>query len=437
MYTVLVADDQERICNGLAGLIGQFLDLKLIGAYRNGTDVLNAIKRQTPDILITDIHMPGADGLEICQCVRAHSDATQIILISGYKKFEYARDAIRYNVRSYLVKPYALELLLDAIRDAVRILNARQTHARSLTEVYFIKRERAKSCLTRVFSGQGGEDAMGECPVLAQTTPAKACRVTEITLDGGAGLQELEFDSFRLSSFLADDRTLVLFYKDVADKKNYIADCEKGEKMAGRTLRFRALPDMTFAEWTTFCKIRRLALLFVQALKNMDVNGFISQYRKELQGISQPEEFFRIAADQIGSQPLRDFTACSTDGIENNLLAFYDVYLSDSGNMLANICNYIKQSLSSPQLSVENIADHFKISRSYISGWFVKKTGETLTDYINTVRIEKAQKLLIEQPNLTHEAIARAVGYNSLSYFYRIFKKRLHITPLQFQKKVK
>lgn len=437
MYTVLVADDQERICNGLAGLIEQFFDLRLVGAYRNGTDVINCLKAQTPDIVITDIHMPGADGLEICRQVRAQSSATQIILISGYKKFEYARDAIRYNVHSYLVKPYAMELLIDAIQDAVRILDARRTEARSLTEVYFIKREQTKHCLAEIVAGRGGEEALGACLVLAQTTRAADCRVAEITLTADADPQELEFDSFHLSSFLIERRTLVLFYRDADYKNSYITDCEKSEKMAGRALHFRALLDMTFTAWVDFCKTRWLAHAFAQAVKHVDVNGFIALHKEQLQALACPAQFFEVAAACIGSKPLSAFALREADGIQANLLAFYDTYLTHTGNMLNNIQNYIQQSYSDPQLSVEQIANHFKISRSYISGQFVKKQGETLTDYINAVRIEKAKILLAEQPNLTHEAIARMVGYNSLSYFYRIFKKRLHITPLQFQKKVK
>ncbi len=123
MYSIMIADDQKAICESLLDFLKhEFPSLYCLGAYYNGSDLYNALKEQIPDILITDIRMPGCSGLEICKYIRQHSKTTQIILISGYQEFEYARTALEYQVLQYLVKPYSSKKLFCALQHAISSL---------------------------------------------------------------------------------------------------------------------------------------------------------------------------------------------------------------------------------------------------------------------------------------------------------------------------
>ncbi len=120
MYSIMIADDQKAICDSLLSFLKhEFPSLYCLGTYYNGNDLFHALTEQLPDILITDIRMPGRSGLEICQYIRGHSKTTQIILISGYQEFEYARTALEYQVLQYLVKPYSTKKLFRAIQYAI------------------------------------------------------------------------------------------------------------------------------------------------------------------------------------------------------------------------------------------------------------------------------------------------------------------------------
>ena len=103
---VIIADDEEKICQLISKLIDwHAYDMTVVAAVHSGTEALDAIGKYRPDIVVTDIRMPGCDGLEMIKQAKEINSETEFIIISGYRHFEYARNAIRYGVKDYLLKP--------------------------------------------------------------------------------------------------------------------------------------------------------------------------------------------------------------------------------------------------------------------------------------------------------------------------------------------
>lgn len=107
MLKVLIVDDEANICLLIKNLIDwQGLGLEYIGDAHNGHSALAAIHNDKPDIVITDIKMPGMDGMELVKAASAlYGNAISFIIISGYKSFDYAYEAIKYGVVDFLLKP--------------------------------------------------------------------------------------------------------------------------------------------------------------------------------------------------------------------------------------------------------------------------------------------------------------------------------------------
>ncbi|MNC04097.1 putative response regulatory protein [compost metagenome] len=107
MYKVVLADDETIALEGLRTLTDwEELGFEICGACENGEEALTAVAECSPDLVITDIRMPGIDGLELIQRVRQlEMEQPVFIVLSGYGEFEYARTALRYGVRHYLLKP--------------------------------------------------------------------------------------------------------------------------------------------------------------------------------------------------------------------------------------------------------------------------------------------------------------------------------------------
>lgn len=113
---VIIADDEDKICQLIYRLVdwGQ-LDMQVEAIVHNGIEALEAIRKYHPDIVITDIRMPGYDGLEMIRRAREIYDDIDIIIISGYRHFEYAQNAIRYGVKEYLLKPIKKTEMTDTL----------------------------------------------------------------------------------------------------------------------------------------------------------------------------------------------------------------------------------------------------------------------------------------------------------------------------------
>ena len=103
---VVIADDEVRICQLIQALIDwDSMGMKVVGIAHNGEEACEMVRQTQPDILITDIRMPGCSGLELVKRVKELDSALEVIIISGYAHFEYAQQAISYGVGHYLLKP--------------------------------------------------------------------------------------------------------------------------------------------------------------------------------------------------------------------------------------------------------------------------------------------------------------------------------------------
>ena len=125
---VVIADDNLKMCTGIKKIItDKFPQFTVEGTFEDGESLMEYLDNHIPDLLITDICMPGFDGLEACRKLREKSASANIILITGYKNFEYAKQAIRYKVHDLLVKPFSSDQLIEAIISAVNDFNSDST----------------------------------------------------------------------------------------------------------------------------------------------------------------------------------------------------------------------------------------------------------------------------------------------------------------------
>lgn len=105
MWKVVAADDEGYIREALQKLINwEKMDCSLESVVSDGQELLEKIRGEMPDIVITDIQMPGVDGLEVCKYVYETCPETQVIILTAYSDFEYAKRAIKYSVCEYVLK---------------------------------------------------------------------------------------------------------------------------------------------------------------------------------------------------------------------------------------------------------------------------------------------------------------------------------------------
>lgn len=117
MITLLIVDDEVMVRKGLSKEFDwQTNGITIIGEAANGKDGLSLALSNHPDIVITDIRMPGGDGLHMATKIREQLPVTSIIFLSGYSDFEYARSAIELGAVDYLLKPVIITELQTVIK---------------------------------------------------------------------------------------------------------------------------------------------------------------------------------------------------------------------------------------------------------------------------------------------------------------------------------
>lgn len=117
MLTVFIVDDEKLIRDGMKKLLKWEENGFVIGGEAaNGRDALSAILSSTPDIVLTDLRMPAMDGLALTAALREQTPSVEVVIITGYDEFEYAKEAVRNGVFDYLLKPVSQAELLETMQ---------------------------------------------------------------------------------------------------------------------------------------------------------------------------------------------------------------------------------------------------------------------------------------------------------------------------------
>lgn len=116
MFRLVVIDDEYIVVEGIKAIIEKKkMNCEVVGSANDGVTGLRVIQEQRPDMVITDIRMPGMDGLSLIETVKEEFPDILFIVISGFTEFEYARRALHLGVKSYIDKPVTIEKIQEAI----------------------------------------------------------------------------------------------------------------------------------------------------------------------------------------------------------------------------------------------------------------------------------------------------------------------------------
>lgn len=110
--------------------------------------------------------------------------------------------------------------------------------------------------------------------------------------------------------------------------------------------------------------------------------------------------------------------------------------VSENNCSIEKIEEGIRENLLDVNLSVASLAEFLKITPSYLSRFFKRKTGKGVLEYIHECRVEKAKEIMLQNPDVKAKEVAEAVGFANLATFIRVFKKREGITPGQFREEM-
>ena len=493
MYTVYIADDEGKVIHGLINRVHwDTLDASVIGYARDGLEAAERIEELNPDIVITDILMPGLTGLQLMDRLKGKCDAV-FIIFSAYSEFEYAREALQMDAIDYLIKPVNISEIEATIKKAIEkfrsnklsrfdseeesllqdILNgnmqATQDRIFRQYESFFMIQlklnvpcntdaiiERIRTWLVmegNLFLSQSGPRLT---LLIAQTNALSTSNARKKIINNLKTLQTEYENSFYWglgcivdtpenlpTSLLAAEEmfeycafSLSQLDNDPAPESSLSVPIDLKE--AESLLLLTGDPSSAYAVLT---KVKETIQMQNNSANDMKAQIIDFVYRLRTQFEATYEEIDDTSLDwnrRIISPLLAASNLDLMFEILQDFISFlYEYAASCTGshrqrNHVARIRQYILEHLEC-SINLNDLAAEINRNPSYISYIFKQETGQNLFDYITQERIRHAKHLL-KNTDLRILDIARACGYEDQSYFSQVFRKHTGVTAGEFRK---
>ncbi|GGG03418.1 response regulator [Paenibacillus aceti] len=443
MYRLLIVDDEPVIVNGLVLLFqdNSELELEVCKAY-SAKEALEMAQKMKLDILVSDIRMPQISGLQLVDEITYYWPHCRSIFLTGYSEFEYVHEALRKNVDNYILKTEGIELIFEAVKQAIAKLdeeNQRRILDERARRHFEIAAPLLKTELLRRMTD--GEDLSH---LLLQPRYEEVC--LQISLEQSA------FFMIGRMTLNEADRGHELRQAVQRTFLNYLPSSIKCE--------CSVINDDTLL-WLLQPEVELLGRFQANASTELHWNG-ITQYMKGILELVQNEGeellgvhvSFGISANLQGSW---DRAGQQYEQLQNMLKAraalgqtmiIADLEKADPdeeklyehGRMeqdearifvIDQIQRYVIENLSG-DVSLTAIAEEVHFNPSYLSRYYKQATGHNLLEYIQTKRLEGAIHLM-QDTNLKLNEIAARVGFDSHSYFTTFFKKKMGVTPQEYR----
>ena len=126
-YRIVIVDDKKVIVESFAKFVEKEIEgFSVVGCFRDGGEVIDFINKNPVDVIITDVRMHNVSGIDIAKYVSENNMGIEVVIVSAYKSFEYAKQAMEYGVKNYLVKPTSPDELENVLKKIKLLLDSRK-----------------------------------------------------------------------------------------------------------------------------------------------------------------------------------------------------------------------------------------------------------------------------------------------------------------------
>src|SRR5665647_753656 len=120
MIKILIVDDEKIERDALQKIIEKGIEgIQVVGQAENGNQAIELANLLMPDLILMDIQMPGVNGLDAIKQIKEQQPMIKYIMVTAYDTFEFARQALRYEVRDYLLKPSKAQIIVETVQKVV------------------------------------------------------------------------------------------------------------------------------------------------------------------------------------------------------------------------------------------------------------------------------------------------------------------------------
>ena len=403
MYKVMLVDDDPIVMVQMKKIIDwEELNCEIISEAANGKEALNKIKSFSPDIVFTDISMPGLNGIDLINYICRNHPDIKVVALSAYDNFDYVRNSLTFGAVDYLLK---YRLTRESMQRVVRkIVNELAVGGKRVKEKSL--EERRRECVEKVL-------------YFSETKEVGASELEEYFVELGIGWLTKDFimvfgsiDAYYIKGDKAasvDDTTAELIINETIKyfRQYYIERIDKGLFLIIFSLDKRSFKEIEEGAEHLQITMERFCGLQMSFLLGESMSNW-----KEIE--EKREQMYRYLME-LYNQGQQKFILHQKE---------------DTGSLSLQTETYIRKHYKE-KLSLPRLAGELAVSPSYLSRIFKKETGMTVVGFINQVRMENAREK-IEEQKLSLQEIAYEVGIQNYNYFYLLFKETYGVSPSEY-----
>lgn len=483
MLRLMIVDDEDTIRNAISTMIDfTSLGYEVIATAKNGMEAFDIICDSYPDVIITDIKMPILNGLELIERAANLDIGINYIILSGYGEFEYAKQAMKYGVQHFLLKPTNKQELIHSLTEIHK--NRMENYEKLLIQQQKIL-QKVRFPMEQCFLIEALEQQQ-EFSICYQkysqllAFPTNCLHVCICTF----------VEENNLLSFIKDTQGILhkhkitLFFPAISVKNTviFIMDVDSLELQSILQSKIEELQyaSQCVSFQTTFLHFHSTYELFESIIQKIsrfshilcvDSSLVIHEIRNNLTSPWKLRELSSaienatsdieldelllttfstsITLESAKKLAIELFLMLNTSATENSLeiacdffrkiysctsiQAIYELLRviptkalqthvsldSKHKSYISLLKTYVNNHLDAENLSLKWIAENYLfISVGYLSKQFVKEEGERFSDYLNRIRMVEAQKLLLLYNNDNIKNIAKQVGFGNNPHYF-------------------
>lgn len=494
MLKMMIVDDEKIIRDSMRDSIDwNRIGIEIMGLCKNGLEAYDMILDESPDIVLTDIRMPALSGLELIQRITQTGQEIEFIILSGYGEFSYAKEAMRYGIKHYLLKPCNEAELVAVVQEAARACYQRKVN-RPEYQRYFqehIFRNLIVECFSEEYPDYSAIVEQYEWYINFTQVSYDMIVMDHVTKeqrdDTVLLLKHYHQSQTRAvpAYFLRiDDRVVMLFetyeydylrLDDLVKKLpagGQTADCRSFANLLGMLHELRhqvlAAHRVELLQNDKWIRIHRQNSAYdtaeqIKARINAgpEPAALMAEIQAGLAKLSDTESlktaitsiFMHISQHQANNykalqtlEKLAEISAATDpDDIRQAAVGCLSAVLNErtafrtGKDFIDKTITYVREHLSDPDLSLKKIAEtELFMNVGYLSRQFQKYTGCKFSAFLAQTRIEEAKRIMATDPGATVQDVAVAVGCgNNPQYFSLLFKKHTGSKAIDYIKKMR
>ncbi|MGE7616220.1 response regulator transcription factor [Paenibacillus sp. NPDC101420] len=387
---ILIADDERVIREGIKRTIRSIYPDYCVHVAASTEEAVKIMEEQSIHIVLTDILMPGMNGLEFMRISKRRYPYVKWVVISAHSEFAYAQEAVRLGARDYLLKPIGKSKLLEIISNLS--LEIEQDHKLIKDEDRL--RSSLKYLREGVFQRLASGFNLGNLDISQLIEDHQCFYLILLQMDTGD-------KNIRIEHFIVENVLTELIERD---GRGFVVSYDRQSLLGLITLREDARLDSFLEDGRTYLKqYLKTPFQMIQSGLSYDIHT-VPQIVTSLR-------------EAVNSQAL-DLTPAKGSGEKA-----IDIALQ-----------YVKEHYYE-DLTLEKIASVVFLNPVYFSQLFKQKTGQGYKEYVTSLRLEQA-KLLLVNSKLKVAEIAERIGYQDMRHFTQMFRKRFLVTPTEYRQQL-